>query len=347
MKRKSSLDSKGFALEQGVSMEINWPRFRELVDRHDRIVLTSHVRPDADALGSELGLAGLLKQRGKEVRIVNASDTPPSLRDLDPEGQILQLGEQIEVGDLHDTELVVVLDTSAWAQLGDMADFVRNTSAAKAVIDHHVGEDDLGAELFKDREAEATGVLVYQAASHLDAKLTPEVAQALFAAIATDTGWFRFPSSRGRTFRVAADLVDAGAMPSRLYRQLYERNSLARIRLMGVALERMQLAGEGRVAHTSIRREDFARTGALPPDTEEIVNYTMTISGVEVGLLFIEQPSGGIKVSFRSRTKFDCNAVARTFGGGGHTRAAGATLPDPVEEAERRVLEAVENAMQT
>lgn len=328
-------------------MEIHWPRFRELVDRHHHIVLTSHVRPDADALGSELGLAGLLKQRGKDVRIVNASPTPPRLEDLDPEGQVLQFGEQIGIEELRDTELVIVLDTSAWAQLGEMADFVRETSAAKAVIDHHVGEDDLGAELFKDRQAEATGVLVWQSAPYLEAVFTPEIAHALFSAIATDTGWFRFSSTRGRTFRAAAELVEAGAMPGRLYGQLYEQNSLARVRLIGVALERMQLVCDGQVAYTTIGRADFERTDALPPDTEEIVNYTLTISGVETGLLFIEQPKGGIKVSFRSRTSFDCNAVAQSFGGGGHTQASGATLPDPMDEAVRSVLEAVENARAT
>jgi phosphoesterase RecJ-like protein len=328
-------------------MEIHWPRFRDLVDRHDRIVLTSHVRPDADALGSELGLAGALKQRGKEVRIVNASRTPPRLRELDSEGQILQLGDQVALADLQGTELIVVLDTSAWAQLGEMADFIRNAPAARAVIDHHVGEDDLGAELFKDREAEATGMLVFQLIPYLDAELTPEIAHSLFSAIATDTGWFRFSSTRGRTFRVAGDLIDAGAMPSRLYRQLYEHDSLARVRLMGIALERMQVARRGKVAYTSIRRSDFERTGALPPDSEEVVNYTMTLSGVEVGLLFIEQPHGGIKVSFRSRTEFDCNALAQTFGGGGHRQAAGATLPEPIEDAERRILQALETIMET
>jgi phosphoesterase RecJ-like protein len=134
-------------------MPIDWPRLRELVDASDRILLTSHVRPDADALGSELGLAGLLKQRGKEVRIVNASRTPPRLRCLDPEGQILHLGSQVQPAELTDVELIVVLDTSAWGQLGEMADVVRASPAEKAVIDHHVGEDEMGAELFKDREA--------------------------------------------------------------------------------------------------------------------------------------------------------------------------------------------------
>lgn len=328
-------------------MPINWSRFRELVDGSDRIVLTSHVRPDADALGSELGLAGLLKQRGKEVRIINASSTPPRLECLDPGRQILHLGSDVKPSELLDAGLVIVLDTSAWAQLGEMADVVRAHTAAKAVIDHHVGEDDLGAELFKDRGAEATGVLVYEAASHLEAGLTPEVAQSLFAAIATDTGWFRFASTRGRTFRVAADLVDAGANPGRLYEQLYQQDSLSRIRLMGVALDRMQLEVEGRVAYTSIRRSDFERTGAIPPDTEEIVNFTLLIEGVEVGLLFIEQPRGGIKVSFRSRSDFDCNALAGTFGGGGHKQAAGATLPEPLDEAQGRVLQEIANVMST
>ncbi|MEX0676550.1 MAG: DHH family phosphoesterase, partial [Pirellulales bacterium] len=176
-------------------MSIHWPRFTELVQSHDRFLLTSHVRPDCDALGSELGLAGVLDALGKDVLVVNAQKTPPNLAFIDPTDRLKTLGVDVEPFHLDGCEVLIVLDTSAWAQLGSMADVVRASQAHKAILDHHVGEDDMGAELFKNPEAEATGRLVLEAARHLGVRITPEIARPLFAAIATDTGWFRFGST--------------------------------------------------------------------------------------------------------------------------------------------------------
>src|SRR5262245_47393510 len=131
-------------------MSIHWPRFTELVRSHDRFLLTSHIRPDCDALGSELGMAGVLESLGKEVIIVNAQKTPPNLAFIDPEGRLKTLGVDVEPHELASYEVLMVLDTSAWAQLGTMAEVVRGTSAHKLILDHHVGEDDMGAELFKN-----------------------------------------------------------------------------------------------------------------------------------------------------------------------------------------------------
>jgi phosphoesterase RecJ-like protein len=320
---------------------IDWSLWRRIVEQHERFVLTSHVRPDADAVGSELGLAGALRAEGKQVRIVNASRNPPRLACLDPEHQVLHLGDDVQAGDLADAEVVVILDTSAWQQLGAMADYLRGSSAARVVIDHHLSGDDLGATEFKDTTAAATGELVFRALEYMGSALTPAIAEPLLAAIATDTGWFRFRSVHSETFRIAAALVDAGARPARLYEGLYERDTLARLRLMGVGLSRMTSALGGRVVYTEIHRADFQQTGAKPPDTEELVNFTLTVSGVEVGLIFIEQPAGGVKVSFRSRSDVDCRLWAEQLGGGGHRQAAGAILPDPLSEAIPKVFAAL------
>ncbi len=180
---------------------IDWPRFVDLVGKHRRFLLISHVRPDSDALGSELAMAGILDHLGKDVWIVNAFAVPPNLLFLDPQKTIKQLGADISAGQLDDREVLMVLDTSAWVQMGAMADVLRQSRAVKVVIDHHVSQDDLGAQLFKDPEAEATGMLVLEAADALGVPLTAEIAQPLFAAIATDTGWFRFASTGASTFR--------------------------------------------------------------------------------------------------------------------------------------------------
>ena len=326
-------------------MTINWPRFCELVKEHQKFLLTSHIRPDCDALGSELGMAGVLEALGKQVTIVNGHATPPNLRFIDPKEQIQVLGGGVDATDLADREILMVLDTSAWAQLGPMSDVVKATSAKKIIVDHHVSSDDLGAELFKNDRAEATGVLVAQAAEHLGVELTAEMATPLFAAIATDTGWFRFASAKAQTYRVAAKLIDAGASPSDIYRELYEQDSAGRVRLRGIILARVVCEKDGALAHTYVLKEDFEKSGALPSDTEDVVNTLLAITGVRFAVIFVEQQTGGFKLSFRSRCELDCSHIAEQFDGGGHKAAAGAFVPGSLNEAQPRVLDLVRSTI--
>lgn len=324
---------------------IDWPRFVNLIHNHQRFLLTSHIRPDCDALGSELGMAGILDALGKDVLIVNGQKTPPNLAWIDPNQRIKAIGTEVQLADLADREVLLVLDTSAWQQLGDMALVLRNTPAKKAILDHHVSEDDLGAEAFKNVRAEATGRLVQEAAAQLGVKLTAEIATPLFAAIATDTGWFRFSSTTGDTYRFAAELVDAGAQPTEIYRRLYEQDTLPRLQLIGRTLARAQAELSGRLIHTAIFQDDFKATGALASDTEDVVNQTLTVAGTQVAVIFVEQPEGKFKISFRSRSAVDCSRLAEQFAGGGHKAAAGAMVDAPFDAAQQRVLDAVRAAM--
>jgi bifunctional oligoribonuclease and PAP phosphatase NrnA len=327
-------------------MSINWPRFEEVIRAHERFLLVSHIRPDCDALGSELGMAGVLEALGKHVRIVNGQATPPNYLFIDPTQRIKAINVDVQPAELDDVQVLMVLDTSAWAQLGPMADVVKTTKAKKVVVDHHVSSDDLGAELFKNVEAEATGRLVLEAAQHLKVKLTAEIATPLFAAIATDTGWFRFGSARGDTYRAAATLIDAGAKPSDIYKSLYEQDTIARLNLIGRTISRAKVELDGQLIHTTVLQDDFKATGALPSDTEDVVNMTLTVGGTLAAVIMVEQRDGGFKISFRSRTPaVDCAKLAEQFGGGGHKAAAGAFVPGPVEVAQAKVLDAVRAVM--
>jgi len=327
-------------------MPIQWARFTEIIRSSQRFLLTSHIRPDCDALGSELGMAGVLESLGKTVSIVNGHATPPSLQFIDPAQRLKMLHTDVQPADLINFDVLLVLDTSAWAQLGPMGDVLRASHARKLVLDHHVDSDDLGAEFFKDTQAEATGRLVVEAAGQLGVKLTREMAMPLFAAIATDTGWFRFGSTTSDTMRYAGQLIDAGAVPSQIYAQLYEQDTLPRLQLRGRILARTRLDMNGRLAYTSVLNSDFEETGALPSDTEDAINLTLAIKGVEAAVIMVEQSTGGFKLSFRSRTpQVDCSSLAKTFGGGGHKAAAGAFIAAPWPEAETKVLDAVRAAM--
>ncbi|MDX1947451.1 MAG: DHH family phosphoesterase [Pirellulaceae bacterium] len=327
-------------------MSINWTRFAEIIRAHQQFLLVSHIRPDCDALGSELGMAGVLEALGKSVRIVNGHATPPNLAFIDPARRIGVIGQTVQPAELDDIEVLMILDTSAWAQLGPMSDVIRATKAKKIVVDHHVSEDDLGAEPFKNVQAEATGRLVVEAAEALGVPLTPAMAMPLFAAVATDTGWFRFGSASSGTYRTAAKLIDAGASPAAIYGSLYEQDTLGRVKLRGVILARFVVEEEGHLVHTYVLKEDFQQTGALPSDTEDVINMGLGIAGTQVAVILVEQATGGFKISFRSRSKaVDCSQLAGQFGGGGHKAAAGAFLKGPLAEVQPTVLSAVRTAM--
>ncbi|MGA2067719.1 MAG: bifunctional oligoribonuclease/PAP phosphatase NrnA [Thermoguttaceae bacterium] len=325
---------------------IDWAKLAEIIHAHQRFLLVCHIRPDCDALGSELAMAAILEHFGKDVLLVNDFAVPPTLRFLDPERKVRQLGGDVRAEQLRDRQVIIVLDTSAWIQLGKMADVLRASTAVKVVLDHHLSADDLGATLFKDVESEATGRLVADAADALGVPLGPKIAEPLFAAVATDTGWFRFATATAGTFRLAARLVEAGAAPDRLFRQLYETDSLPRLRLIGRTLARTCTELDGRLIHTWIEHADFKATGALASDTEDIINMTLTVGGTEVAFILVELSSGALKLSLRSRSDVDCARLAEQFAGGGHRRAAGATLPGPLAEAQAKVLAAVRAAMQ-
>lgn len=324
-------------------MPINWSPFVDLVRKHQRFLLTTHVRPDADGLGSLLALAEILEGRGKQVQMLIASNWPPRYSFLDPDRRI----ERFEApGDRwRSAEVAIVLDTGTWGQLGDFGPFLRELPAAKLVIDHHLTQDDLGGVALVDTSAEATGRLIYEAIVALAAPLPPRAANNLFAAVATDTGWFRHSNTTPATFALAEKLVAAGARPTYLYEQLYEQNTLPRLKLTGLVLDRMQVIAGGQVAYTEVRREDYAATGALPSDTEDLINFCRSIAGVEVAIFFMEQPAGGIKVSFRSRAPVDVARLAEQFNGGGHARASGAVIQGTLAEAKAKVLPAVERAL--
>jgi phosphoesterase RecJ-like protein len=324
-------------------MPLDWTPFVELINRHQRFILTTHVRPDGDGLGSMLGLADVLERRGKAVRMVVASVIPPRYHFLDP----LRRVERFTAADDEHrrAEAVLVLDTGTWNQLGDFGAFLRDFPGRRMVIDHHLTQDDLGAVRLVDTTAEATGRLAHEAITALGGPLSPEAAHCLFVALAMDTGWFRHSNTTPASFALASTLVEAGAQPTLAYDLLFEQNSLARIKLLGLALDRIQVVAGGQVAYTEIYRDDYSATGATPQDTEDLINYPRSVIGVEVALMLLEQPRGGVKVSFRARSRVDVARLAQQFGGGGHRLAAGAILETSLPEARDRVLRAVENVL--
>lgn len=320
---------------------IDWKAFKTLIDESQTVVLTGHIRPDGDCIGSVLAFGRGLRKLGKNVLLVNGHAVPPNLAFLDPENEIRQFADILpdERKFIENADLRMSLDTSSWAQLGDSGELFKAPGSRKAVLDHHQKGDDVGATKFVDPNADSTGSLVFEALAQLGVELTPELAFPIFVAISTDTGWFRFASTTAATFRRIAALIDAGVQPDFIYKLLYEQESFGRLKLIGAALTRCEKFLDGKGVFTSLRQKDFDDAGAHPSDSEDLVNMPLQTAGVEVAVIAIEQKDGSVKASFRSRCELDCSLLASDFGGGGHRKAAGASLFVDLETACQNLIE--------
>lgn len=309
-----------------------------MIEDNQSFLISSHVRPDADALGSELGMAAILDSFGKQVTIVNATAPPANMKFLNADGRIMKLGDQIAVADVPEVDVHVIVDTSAWQQLGAMADVIQKAGKKRVVIDHHVSSDNMGATEFKSTVAAATGELIFEAAENLKVEFDAATASALYSAIATDTGWFRFPSTTAQTMDTAAKLIERGAVPAELYQLIHEQRSVERVKLGGRVLERVEVDCDGRLAWIAVDHDDFKATGAVQSDTEGLVNECLKIGGTEAAFIAVQLPSGHTKFSLRCRQPHDVAALAEVFAGGGHKLASGATIRKPLAEALPLVL---------
>jgi bifunctional oligoribonuclease and PAP phosphatase NrnA len=322
-------------------MGIDWQPLVELIRARQTFLITSHVRADCDAIGSEVALAEVLESLGKHVLVVNGDAVPEHIEFMDPQRRVRVVGTTAPLEAPRGIEVAIVVDTSAWSQLGAMADVIRAFAGERVVIDHHLSEDDLRAHVFKDSTSEATGRLILELAEALGARVTPEIANALFAAIATDTGWFRFSSVTEKTFAALAKLTAAGANPQRTFSQLYEQHSLPRLRLRGRILDHVSEECGGRLLWTYVASEDFSATGAQLTDTEDSINMLLAVAGVQAAIMFVELEPGVTKVSLRSRGELDVRQIAEQFAGGGHKQAAGVTISQDREAAQQAILDAV------
>ena len=323
-------------------MAIDWSPFVDFVRTHHRFLLMTHVRPDGDALGCELALADALQRLGKQTKVVIASDMPPRYSFLDPERKTIHRFDPKDATNA-DFDAVVISDTGTWGQIGDFGTWLKTSTVDRAVIDHHVTQDALGGLLLQDTSAEACGRLIHEAMLALGVPHTKASAEYLFMALAMDTGWFHHERTLPRTFELAADLARAGANPKDLYEILYEQNTEGRLRLMARVLERLVV--KGKIAYSIVMLKDYEEMAAVPGDTEDLIDLPRGLAGVEIALMFMEQPGGGIKMSFRSRGKYDVSKVAVQFGGGGHSLACGASSNDDMPTTVAKVVAAAEKIL--
>lgn len=322
---------------------IDWAPVRRVIDDHGSFLVTSHVNPEGDAIGSEVALARFLRERGKTVRIVNPTPTPDNCRFLDPEGEII-LADASRAGAVFDgVEAVLIVDLSSWVQLGDFAESVRSSKLPRVCIDHHLEPDaDIADVRVIDRTAAAAGLLVYELLRDIGGPISTPIAEALYAALLVDTGSFRYSNTDERTLRAASELVRLGVKPDRVYRDAFENRRLASVRLLPLAFATLGRKAAGKILWITVTREMLAKAGATLEDAEGYVELLRAVRGAEVCVFFKENEPDKVRVSLRSTGSVDLNRFARSFGGGGHAKAAGLTIDGSMAEAVRRVVEGLE-----
>lgn len=319
-----------------------WDSIAQAFQQHQRILLSTHVNPDGDGLGAELGLWAYLKSQGKDVRILNPDGLPARYDFLAAKGAFETYDPATHTEVIAAAEVVVVLDISKWERLDALGAALRDCAAVKICIDHHPYENNGMADHYGvDLSAAATGQLVYEMIRDWGHPVDRLMATGFYISILTDTGSFRFTNADGRAHRVAAELIDTGLDPNVLYEAVYGNSSLARVRLLGEALGSMRVEDNGRIIMLVLTQEMVRRTGAVPADTEGFVDVVRSVQGCEGVALLMERADGMIKSSLRSKGRINVNRVATQFGGGGHVFASGATLAGPLDAAAHQLLEAL------
>jgi len=296
-----------------------------------RFILTSHARPDGDALGSVLALAEILDQLGRQTDVVFADPVPLIYRTLPNVERIHHTPSAADIADHSIPAILLECDGIARTGLLGLED------RPLINIDHHASGRHFASVNWIDEHACAVGAMIYQIALAAKVEITPSMATCLYTSILSDTGAFSYSCTSADTFALAHDLAVRGASPSKIARDIYFSNPASKIRLLGAALTNLQC--EGSVAWSWVTSGDMERTGADAEDCEGVVNYLISIAGIESAVFLRELPSASqFRLSIRSKGKLDVSHVAEFFGGGGHRNASGCTIDGSLSEATERIL---------
>ncbi|UCH65169.1 MAG: bifunctional oligoribonuclease/PAP phosphatase NrnA [Ignavibacterium sp.] len=297
---------------------------KKIIDENKSFLLTTHVNPDADAIGSEIALYHILKRLGKEVLIINHSVTPYNLTFLDIDNIIRKFNLESDKNFIDDADVLVALDFNRANRLVSMEESFVQSDKIKVCIDHHQDAEKIFNYYFNSDEYAATGQILYDFIKQTKiVDLDYKLAYPIYTAIMTDTGSFRFDRTTPQLHRITAELLECGFDPEDVYDKVYDQSKISKVRLLGKTLDTLKLAGDNKIGYMLITQDTFNELNAIESDTEGFVNYTLSIDNIVLGILFIELKNG-FKVSFRSKGALPVNQLAAQFGGGGHTNAAGA-----------------------
>lgn len=324
--------------------------FKERLSFPQKIVVTTHHKPDADALGSSLGIARYLKKKNHEVTVITPSDYPSFLHWMKGHEDVINFEEESRVREaakkISEADMIICLDFSSISRIHDMGELVKASKAYIVNIDHHQDPEDFADFIWWSTAAAATCELVYELIVEMGDKdlIDKDIADCLYAGIMTDTGGFKHPNTTKNVHLVTAELIGLGADASKISRFIYDTNSVNRLKFIGFALtRRLVILQDLQTAYFAISKKDLKKYDSQTGDTEGLVNYALSLDGIKLAALFIERKDS-IKISFRSSEDVAINKFASTyFDGGGHKNAAGGksdlTLAGTIRRFEQLIKE--------
>ena len=323
------------------SQNHSFSQIAEVIESHQTFLLLSHVRPDGDAIGSQLALGHALETMGKTVHYRNEDGLPENLAFL-PHSENIQKPE----GEVIEVEVVIALDCATKSRLGDNANQAGSKAKIWINIDHHISNPRYGDLNYIDAESPATGQILYEFLKSQDYPISPVTRDNIYVAVSTDTGSFQYGSTTAATYTMAANLVSLGLNVGQINRQTYDSHPFRRVKLMRALLNTLELSCEDRVADWQQLWSVAQELSLKPEDNEGLIDIIRAIQGVEVAVLFEELEDSSVRVSMRSKSAgIDVCEIASVFGGGGHSKAAGIRMAGPIAQAREKVLAEVQRVL--
>lgn len=305
---------------------IDFTNIARIIKENNTFLITTHINPDADAIGSETAFYLILKALGKKAYIINCSSTPDNLIFLDKDQVIQRFDEQIHQQLFDTVDVLVALDFNNPSRTGSMEKFFSASCKLKICIDHHQHPKAFVDHIISDPGYAATGHIIYDLIERTSiVPVTEDIAEALYAAIMTDTGSFKFDRTTPEVHRIAAVLLEAGVNPAEIHDKIFDQSRFGKVKLLGECLSNMTISSNKSIAYMVVTSKALQENQVEESEVDGFVNYCLSVQGVRIGMLFFEMKDG-LKISFRSKGKMPVNMLAEEFGGGGHINAAGARL---------------------
>ena len=318
-----------------------WQEIVDVINEGRKFIITTHLFSEGDAIGSELALKRFLCGLNKEAVIVNNEALPAVYRCFDKNRDIKFLRNKDVNINLNDFDAMFIVDVADWSQLGDFADMIKASSITKICIDHHASNPGYADINVIDKDASSAGELIFDLITFMNGEIALEVATPLYLSIATDTGWFKFSNTSAKALKTCSDLIQVGVKSEIIYEQLFQTKQMSYLKLLNLALGILRPECDGKVVWTKLTKEMVKSSGVPFVDTDVIIDLIRAVKEVEVVIIFREIGNRRTKVSFRSKHSVDVARLASDFGGGGHVRAAGASINETIDTAIGNVISGV------
>ena len=317
---------------------MNFKIITDFINRHDKFIITAHETPDGDAIGSEYAMLRLLQKIGKHALIFNADPCPDNFKFLDPENQINELKDKIQIPENIADYALLILDVNELNNIGNVNELIIPNINEYFIIDHHNYDIDLAGKNFIQKNASSTAEIIFQLLKKMDVEIEIDIANAIFTGIVYDTGSFIYPKTSALTFQIAKELVSIGVHPNFIYRKVFECKSVSYLMLQARVLSTLEFHCNNQVAILTMLKNDLEISGASFDEGRALINVPLEAENVKVSIFFKENIEGILRCSMRSKEDIDVAKIAYSYDGGGHKTAAGFKCSETLETHKQNIL---------